>query len=98
MLVSKNNVVACKPFEVKQNGTKGLALVTKDMEVIPLFVLYPTNNGICVTTDDTIYVKAESHRLNWAKDRYRLAGSKEEFILVPTSEIVFVDKGAKTVN
>jgi hypothetical protein len=103
MLYSKNNVVACEPFEVKQaTAGKGLAFVTKNAEVIPLQVCFPTDpadTGIQVSTDDVVYVKAESHRTAWAKDRYRFVGSVgSDFILVPLAEIVFIDRGAKKVN
>lgn len=101
MLVTKNNTVACTPFVVKADNRNGLALVTKKLEVIPLSVLYPTDpadSGIRVNVDDVVYVKAESIRSPWATDIYHLEGNTGQFILVPLSEIVFIDKAAKRLS
>lgn len=103
MLVSKNNVVACKPFVVatKEENSRKLTFITSKQDVVSLDVMFstdPTDACIQVTTDDVVFVKAESLRSAWAASKFRLPGGTEDFVLVPLNEIVFIDKKAKTVN
>ena len=100
-LVSKNNVVACQPFEQEQAkavNTKKLAVVGQKSQLVELFVRYGTEIGDekYVGENDVIFVRASCLNLPWAKEKFTFQGveNSAEFILVPVGEIVLIDRDA----
>jgi hypothetical protein len=104
-LVTVNKFVACRVFpkEAVQEGNKKKLAVSgygQKPSVIDLCVLWGNdeNSEPRVTEDDSIWVKSTCVNAPWAKELFifkTLDDQSVEFILVPTSEIVFVDRGAQ---
>ena len=104
MLVAKNRQVACEPFPAaKVKNSDKLAVVRHNLTLVPLKVVVGCRDGDMYVNDgETVYVKGTAASSTWAREvmtseglvKCDLQGNKTpvEFVLVPTSEIVFVDK------
>ena len=102
-LVTVNRFVACQPFEKqveKEVNKKKLAVAGYGQKpsVTELFVYRGTEVGseFYVGNDDVVFVKSTCVNSQWAKDVFTFNGIDDsvEFILVPLSEIVFIDRDA----
>ncbi len=97
MRVSVNNFVVCKPFP-EEKAKKGLALVSKKNELLPLYPIYNTelvNSSVKdITYQDTIYVRSDCTIKPWAREvfTYGDVENSNTFILVPVGEIVMIDR------
>lgn len=83
-----NKLVATEPFpstQIKSTIKAGVALIEQTVQLTPLKVLYPENNGI--TPGSILWVPGEYMKLKWATDVFTaIDGTK--FILVPVDKVV----------
>ncbi len=96
--VFKNGVVACMPFEPEQlkNDKGRLATIIKKNELVELLVVYGTEptDDFYIGSDDVVHVRADRVNAQWAKEKYTWQGieNRAEFILVPVTEIIAIDR------
>lgn len=89
MIVSRNKLVACNPFpktNVEKKFNRGIVMAEHKISLQELTVLF---NSESFPVTSKIYVKGDRVNSPWAKEV--LIFEDKEFILVPESEIVFVD-------
>lgn len=90
IIKSVNDTIICVPEEsaggIKQEVRGGFVNIVQKIELIPLTVVYSTEDG-SVSSGDCVYVRESSIMTQrWAKDILRIDG--ERVILVPKTEVV----------
>jgi hypothetical protein len=101
-----NGNVACLPIDrnIYKPEANKLSILAPRGKLIELSVLYGTNSGVyihapAITLEkgDKIYVRADCLNKAWSKEVLSFYNNDTiQFILVPITEIVFVDRNVKS--
>jgi hypothetical protein len=98
---SFNGHIVCKPFPSSsvEKKTTGLALVQQQVSLTKLEVIMDSHDPgafasgqqqIVVSKGNSVYVRGQAYTLPWARVVLKVEGIDEQFILVPSGEVIFV--------
>ena len=86
-----NKRVCCTPpvlvTEKRAGDRMELAAADKAVRLIPLLLKWPSEE-LSLGVNDVVYVRSDRLSQGWATERIKIQGSNDEFVLVPTDEIV----------
>jgi hypothetical protein len=86
-----NKKVCCAPPVVKMERKAGdrmeLSSADKSVTLIPLTLKWESEE-LGLHVNDIVYVRSDRLTQPWATEKIRVQGQVDEFVLVPTDEIV----------